>query len=332
MQKRNGFTLIELLVVIAIIGILSGIVGPRLLGAMNGAKEQHCRNNLRQLQAAVVDFASDQGGNLPYAQSYEVYQVGDGTYQERRGWVSWVPTDRDIATLDSLWSEDPHVSHSGELRDDLGCGEDAAFAIEYGTLFDYVGDVKSYFCPVTERYPKKWMLVQTQSEGVSSNKVPVVRRTYAMNPFFGAPTVRHWDPRKITHIGISQYYSWKNESGKNAKTYSYLPEADKLLLFTETFPDAQGRAAQRNGYGDSAQGGDHSYDCCINPTVFDSTSEYATGLHGEENPSSIAECSALAVFFDGHIEKIAPIAEEGTGNSAWFLNRGLRPAKTDPTR
>jgi prepilin-type N-terminal cleavage/methylation domain-containing protein len=330
MQKRNGFTLLELLVVIAIIGILSGIVGPRLLGAMNGAKEQHCRNNLRQLQAAVVDYASDCGGDLPYAQSYEVYQVGDGTYHERRGWVSWVPSDRDIATLDSLWSEDPHVSHSGELKDDLGCGADASFAIEYGTLFEYVGDVKSYFCPVTERNPKKWVSVLTGSE--STNKVPAVHRTYAMNPFFGAPTVRHWDARKITHIGVSQTYSWKNEGGKNAKSYSYLPEADKLLLFSETFPEPTGKSVQRNGFNDSAQGGDHSYDCCVNPHVFDSASERIMGLHGEEKPTKVEECSALAVFFDGHIEKVTPIAEEGTGNSAWFFNRGLRPAKTDPTR
>ncbi len=329
MQKTRGFTLIELLIVIAIIGILAGMVAPKLFGAMHSAKEQHCRNNLRQLHSAVVDFASDQGGNLPYAQSYEVYQVGDGTYHERRGWVSWVPSDLDIATLDSLWSEDSHTSHSGELSDDLGYGNEASFAIEYGTLFDYVGDPKSYFCPVTRNNPKKWLPALTGNASSSTNNLPEVRRTYAMNPFFGAPTVRHWDPRKITHIGVSQYYSWKNESGKNAKTYSYLPEADKLLLFTETFPDPEGRkSVSRTGYGDSAQGDKHSYDCGINPRVFDSRDERAMGLHasGAEPPS------ALAVFFDGHIAKINPFEEEDTGNTAWFLNRGLRPEKTDPTR
>ena len=329
MQKKSGFTLIELLIVIAIIGILGGMLAPKLFGAMHGAKEQHCRNNLRQLHSAVVDFASDRGGDLPYAQSYEVYQVGDGTYHERRGWVSWVPSDLDIATLDSTWSENPHISHSGELSDDLGHGSAAAFAVEYGTLFDYVGDPKSYFCPVIRNNPAKLVPSTTDDDSSPTNSALDVCRTYAMNPFFGSPTVRHWDPRKITHIGVSQYYSWKNESGKNAKTFSYLPEADKLLLFAEAFPHPSGKkVCQRSGYDDSAQGGDHSYDCCLNPRLFDSTDEVARGLHAsKETPSS-----ALAVFFDGHIEKIEPFDESGKGNSAWFLNRGLRPADKDPTR
>ena len=57
MQKKHGFTLVELLVVIAIIGILAGIVAPKLFGGMDSAKEQQCRNNLRQLQAGPLDFA-----------------------------------------------------------------------------------------------------------------------------------------------------------------------------------------------------------------------------------------------------------------------------------
>ncbi len=346
MQKKHGFTLVELLIVIAIIGILATLVAPKLTRALVGAKEQHCRNNLRQLHSAVIDFAADRGGDLPYAQSYEVYQVGDGTYHERRAWVTWVPSDKKIDTLDSTWSgQASRTSHSGELLDDLGRGEIGRFAIEYGTLFDYVGDLKFYFCPVLD---KNRALFETSSSN-STASVPI-RRTYSMNPFFGAPSVRHWIPCKITHIGISQYYSWKTGSGSSAKSRSYLPEADKLLLFSETCPSpkADKESAPRSGYGDSARGGDHSYDCGIDPAEFDTVSCLETGVPNSEmafgphsgvvNYDGKRLSSALAVFFDGHIEKIFPVVEKESGsgqgikaNTVWFLNRGLRPADSDPT-
>lgn len=346
MQKKHGFTLVELLIVIAIIGILATLVAPKLTRALVGAKEQHCRNNLRQLHSAVIDFAADRGGDLPYAQSYEVFQVASGTYQERRAWVTWVPEDMNIDTLDSTWNgQESKRSHSSELRDDVGRGAHARFAIEYGTLFDYVGDLKFYFCPVMDKHRELF-----ETGGTNSAGSVALRRTYSMNPFFGAPSFRHWIPHKITHIGISQYYSWKTGSGSSAKSRSYLPEADKLLLFSETcpHPSPNKEYATRSGYGDNARGEDHSYDCGIDPAEFDTVSylsqgapnaEMAFGPHsGKVTYDGKTLHSALAVFFDGHIEKIFPVVETEAGsgkgikaNTVWFLNRGLRPADSDPT-
>lgn len=328
MQKKHGFTLVELLIVIAIIGLLATIVAPRLANAMTGAKEQHCRNNLRQLHSAVIDFAADQGGNLPFAQSYEVYDVHNNAYYERRGWVTWAPDNNKpkIEKLDAMWSGDKrHESQSGNLYDDLGVSGSGVglFAVENGTLFDYVGDPKFYVCPV-----------QSAS---STNRANKMTRTYSMNPYFGSPSRKLWDPVKITHVGVSQSY------GK------HVPEADKLLLFSEICPAANGNSEiKRDGFNDNARGSAHASDCGIDPSAFDDVSysssgrpqcQIAYGPHsGTVSYGGRKLTSALAVFFDGHIEKILPVVETETGsgtgvkaNTVWFLNRGLRPSDSDPT-
>ncbi|MFM7070463.1 MAG: prepilin-type N-terminal cleavage/methylation domain-containing protein [Planctomycetota bacterium] len=55
--QKKGFTLVEMLVVIAIIAILAAIILPALAGARESARQNTCRNNLRQFYVSLTTHA-----------------------------------------------------------------------------------------------------------------------------------------------------------------------------------------------------------------------------------------------------------------------------------
>ncbi|MBR1836820.1 MAG: type II secretion system protein [Kiritimatiellae bacterium] len=369
MQKRDAFTLIELLFVIAIIGILATMTVPKIGHALEDAKEQQCRTNLKNLQAAVVSFAADheiegRRGCLPRAQSFETYNGASDVYEERPAWVSWIPigAESEVArerSLSQFWSDEKQKkqSHSPQLCDDCGTGRMAKFAVEHGGLYDYVGDLRAYVCPVIEREVKKRVAnydgaldfdEQDKALADADRKLKIYR-TYAMNPYFGAvSTGRNWWPVLSGHVGVSQQYKdryWSDRLGSStASKYYPIPEPSKLMVFTEIIPAYENdKNYKRTKMDDFARGGGElSQSGCIDPERPDSKNEYICwdpqqagtewefGIHSSPIKG---QHSALAIFFDGHVEKVFPRVMDESGrptdlNTAWFLNRGFAPGDT----
>src|SRR5688572_29533992 len=59
---RFGFTLIEILVVIIVIGLLAGLVGPRILGRVSEAKTATARTQIELMGVALDNYRLDNGG------------------------------------------------------------------------------------------------------------------------------------------------------------------------------------------------------------------------------------------------------------------------------
>ena len=315
MKKRSAFTLIELLIVVTIIGILASLIAMGVSSMRNAAREKHCTNNLRQLMDGVLAYAMDNDQNLPYAQSYERLDPNTGIYYHHHGWCTWVNDKRDMDSLNALWyDEGCKSSHSPELYDDRGTGEDAKFAIEYGELFPYIGDFASYACPIVQA-----AVIEQKGDDDSDGFVSSgVYRTYAMNPYFGGAIRRHWRPIKSSWVGVTENFG------------GHVPEPSKLLVFADV--DGFGDKHDRGGYEEKTYGKDWRGGVCLNPkkSTYEQDDQHL-GCHHASSGTSKKQKLSQGIFFDGHVELLPQTVatandsgeEQGKQlNTAWLVTRG----------
>lgn len=114
LRRDGGFTLVELLVTIGIIAVLLAIIMPAIVRGREQAKRAACLSNLRQIGMGTIEYARNNGGDLPRFSTWLPYFA---SYNNPSFWV------RDARPLLAQITNNPGAYYcpSGEItRSDSG--------------------------------------------------------------------------------------------------------------------------------------------------------------------------------------------------------------------
>lgn len=205
---KKGFTLLELLIVMIILGVLVGMIFP-VLGKMRiRARDIQCKNNLKQLHVAAMNYAYDNKGSMPSSKSVGDRDKDDSPpywYQIVKGWVDWTDFDKS--------------NSSSEIRHDGAkwWGEKGVFSVTNGTLWEYTGEsLKVYVCPEFKR------VVFKDAEGNPINDNNPIVRSYVMSQDAGGKDIRDVQASRrllFADAGITNIYKGNTIAKRNIMEY-----------------------------------------------------------------------------------------------------------------
>ncbi len=85
-MSGRGFTLLEMLIVMVIIGLLAGLVGPRLFGKVDTSKVQTAKTQIKMLKSAVGILQLDIGQVPTQAQGLKLLTDAPSEEPQRTAW------------------------------------------------------------------------------------------------------------------------------------------------------------------------------------------------------------------------------------------------------
>ena len=137
----RAFTLVELLVVIAIIGILVLLLLPAVNAARESARNTQCKNNIRQLALAVVNYEGAHR-RFPVSQTASGQRNKDGGCQG--GFYSWHARILPFIEAQNVFEE---IDFNIDLSDECNDGEHGFISASHPHAKVSMTTIDTFLCP-----------------------------------------------------------------------------------------------------------------------------------------------------------------------------------------
>jgi general secretion pathway protein G len=123
LQNNQGFSLIELMIVIGILGLLIGLVGPRLIANFDKAKVETTRVNMKSIATTLKNYRLDCGSYPTTEQGLEALIAKPSQGPECKNYAPGGYMDKKAAPKDA-WDMDFLYTSDGNTFEIKSLGAD----------------------------------------------------------------------------------------------------------------------------------------------------------------------------------------------------------------